>query len=449
MGRTKGSKNKPKSNQSKSETPDVTQEPKSEKTKATAMAVEGKESAGETTPAGDPGEPIGATGQTPAESASGQSGPADVGASGATGEVGGEQKKAKKSEAGGLDEHRAATPKVKDEQHTVERMNARIRSLWRDRALEKQAASEDAKEHSEEIKRIEGEIDKLVVRLEELDIEESVNHERGLVEYRSKSSGKLIRTRPIVAADRQERLPFDKSKQAPPDEPAPAKKETFSDLRDGKVWEHDQYGCVRILAVLDESVRVQTEDLHEPAEGIEIGKADWNANAAFPREVPDLVVGQKWQMAGCTMTITTLDDRAACHDLETVAGATTGRCSRLRFCSADAKRLDETTVEEAAPPPEDDPITLEILSVGQRYSLDSFSGPAVEIKAIVDGSILIEFEGDPEHRTGTQEQVTIERFVGAVQLESRAQIDAMVKAAKGAGKGKKRSRKESEPAAAE
>lgn len=371
MGRTKGSKNKPKSNQPKSETPDVTQEPKSKKEEAAATAVEEKKSTGETTPAGDPGEPIGATGETPAESASGQSSPADVGASGAAGEVGGEQKNAKKSEAGGLDEHRAATPKVKDEQHTVERMNARIRSLWRDRAMEKQQASEDAKEHSDEIKRIEGEIDKLVQKLEELDIEEIPNHERGLVEYRSKSTGKLIRTRPMVAADRQGKLPFDKSKQAPPEEPAPAKKETFSDLRDGKIWEHDQYGCVRILAVLDESVRVQTEDLHEPAEGIEIGKADWNANAAYPREVPELAVGQRWQMGGDTIaTITALDDFAACYDAQVGSGDPTScRVSRLWFCAADVRQVTDSVIV---------PGTIE---VGKHYRLMD--------EGIADGNRLV------------------------------------------------------------
>lgn len=124
---------------------------------------------------------------------------------------------------------------------------------------------------------------------------------------------------------------------------AEAPKPTFAALVDGCVWEHDVHGYVRILAVLEDSVRVRTEDLDEDEAGIEIGRADWDANEAHPREVPELEIGQVWYLGGRELTITVLDDRAACVTWSDTEQP--GRVSRLSFCGA---KRDDVPVPELA-----------------------------------------------------------------------------------------------------
>ncbi|MFA5053407.1 MAG: hypothetical protein WC565_05075 [Parcubacteria group bacterium] len=308
---------------------------------------------------------------------------------------------------GGMEEHRASPVSGTVDIKTIDEMNGKIRSLWRERAWEKESASADAKEHSDEIKRIEGEIDKLCKRVEELDVEERINHERKIVEYVSRSTGQTIRTRPLAAADRQEKLDTTGAIANTP--VVVLVKPTFSQLQDGKVWEHDVHGCVRILAVLDGSVRVQTEDLDCPEEGVEIGVADWDANDAHPREVPELDLAQWWVLDQKTVEITAADDVGVCVQRYPVAGGDpeAARYSRLSFCAEGSKLL-----------------TLEI---GDRYWLDDHTGPVVTVQgAEVDGHCLCEL------KDGEQEQVEVRRlYLGAKMMP---EVEVPKKRAKKNGK---------------
>lgn len=297
------------------------------------------------------------------------------------------------SDEPGIETHRAEPA---ESQESVPEMTARLCATIRKRTQKDSERKAAAAAYKEEIDRFDAIIKDLGSRIEEADLEEAPDYEAGVMRYRSKTTGQLVpgRDRPLLDADKQQELDFDRPSRPP-------RKETFSDLRDGKIWEHDQYGVVRILAVLEDSVRVQTENLDEPAEGIEIGRADWNGNDAHPREVPELAVGQAWVLSDTRATITALDDRAACCDVSTDQGDTVSdRRSRLQFCAAASRQLH-----------------IPELEVGRRFWLDENSGPVVEVKAIVktdtEESVLVEYDDE------RQEQVPRGRFAGACLMQQK------------------------------
>ena len=162
---------------------------------------------------------------------------------------------------------------------------------------------------------------------------ETYDYKAGLKYVWDGRTGKLLET---ISLGSMVQLPLVERPQQPP-------RATFQELVDGKVWEHEEHGFVRILAVLEDSVRVQTEDLDEDEAGIEIGRADWDANEAHPREVPELEIGQVWYLGGRELTITVLDDRAACVTWSDTEQP--GRVSRLSFCGA---KRDDVPVPELA-----------------------------------------------------------------------------------------------------
>jgi hypothetical protein len=151
---------------------------------------------------------------------------------------------------------------------------------------------------------------------------ETYDYKAGLKYVWDGRTGKLLET---ISLGSMVQLPLVERPQQPP-------RATFQELVDGKVWEHEEHGFVRILAVLEDSVRVQTEDLDEDEAGIEIGRADWDATRSHPREVPELEIGQRWVVDDRELTITVLDDRSACVTWSDTEEP--GRVARLSFCGA-------------------------------------------------------------------------------------------------------------------
>lgn len=226
-----------------------------------------------------------------------------------------------------IEEHRATPPVKPPITKTVPQMTAELCATIRDRDEKEREAKAVAFDFHKAIKNYDAIISDLAQKIEQVDVEEVVNHEKNIVVYKSRTTGETIRVRPISFADKQEKLPLDK--------PAKPPKGTFGQLKDGKVWEHDHFGPVRILAVLDDAVRIQTTDLEEAPGGIEVGRADWDANNAYPRELPKPEVGQRWQIGlddihACT--VKALDDVGAVVLPE---GKTeTVRISRIAFVGA-------------------------------------------------------------------------------------------------------------------
>ena len=211
-------------------------------------------------------------------------------------------------------------------------------------------------------------------------------------------TGKLVDK---VALGPMVQLPLTERAPEAPQEQQPTRS-TFSDLVDGKVWEHEEHGYCRILAVLEDSVRVQTEDLDEDDAGIEISRADWDAHEAHPREVPELEIGQVWVIDGRECIITGLDDFAAL--VTWTEDDEPARIARLSFCGA------------SKPSSDDDTSAIPELAEGQHWRLAA--GDLVTITAVEELHASVRWA-----KTGLGGSVPIDDFAGA-QAATQEEIDA-------------------------
>lgn len=189
---------------------------------------------------------------------------------------------------------------------------------------QKKAAAFDFHKKLEDLDKV---ISDLGRKIEEADTEEIIDHVSGIVTYKSKTTGAILRQRPLAFADKQEKLPLGDKPAAPP-------KGTFGAIKLQTIWEHDQFGPCRILAITMGEVRVQTAELldNEPEE-LTIGKADWDAANAYPRELPKPQIGSRWRIAELGVcTVRTTDDLAAVVEVE--GESAPKRISRLKFVGA-------------------------------------------------------------------------------------------------------------------
>jgi hypothetical protein len=203
----------------------------------------------------------------------------------------------------------------------------------RDKENEKRRVMSD---YNDEIGKLDSRCAELAAEYRAAEFPETYDYKHGVKHVWDGRTRTILRTErlapetPIEAAAKGERIENKPITVAPP-------KETFSQLQDGKLWEHDEHGVCRVLAVLEDSVRVHTEDLDEADEGIEIGRADWNAHNAYPREMTELELSSYWRVLDRPCIVTASDDEAAC--VTWLDNSSDGRVSRLTFAGETAKRV--------------------------------------------------------------------------------------------------------------
>ena len=216
---------------------------------------------------------------------------ADAGVSGDTPDAGGG------SDAGSpaLDEHKAEkepAPTVSE----IPEMTATLCNLIRNREDRRAEAREAARAAADEIKALDSQISHLAERIETADLEEIINHDAGIVAYKSRTTGKIVRTRPIVMSDAQQKLPFDGAPAGWPKSPS------FWALAVGMILEHEGTGYCKVLELRPESAVILTDDWVSSEDDRKTSIAtwtreDWDNWECWPMPVPSPQVGETWEWA--------------------------------------------------------------------------------------------------------------------------------------------------------